>query len=107
MRTQDVTVQMEIPIRFGVPDNNGVIYSKEAWMKALENADNLPIEIIHNDGTSTVVGVTGKANLVNVSDNEASMSIRGVLFHGGTSEQIEFQDGIVKSLQIISVGITK
>ena len=49
---------MKIPIHFGQPDNNGYVYSKECWEDAVKNAVGVPIEIIHDDGTRTVVGIT-------------------------------------------------
>ncbi len=57
MRVDNVKVTMEIPVYFNKPDKNGCVYTKESWEKAVKNAVNIPIEIINDDGTRTVVGV--------------------------------------------------
>lgn len=58
MRVNNVKVTFDIPVHFGQPDENGYVYTKESWAKAVKNAIGVPIEIIHDDGTRTVVGVT-------------------------------------------------
>lgn len=55
MRVDNVKVTMEIPVHFGQPDKNGYAYSKECWKEAVKNAVGIPIEIVHDDDTRTVV----------------------------------------------------
>ena len=64
MRIDNVKITIEIPIYFGQPDRNGYVYSKESWEKAIKNAVNVPIEIINDDGTRTVVGIAQDVKLI-------------------------------------------
>lgn len=64
MRVDNVKVTMDIPVHFNQPDKNGYVYTKESWEEVVKNAVGIPIEIIHNDGTRTVVGVTQDVQLV-------------------------------------------
>ncbi len=64
MRTENVKITMKIPVHFNEPDKNGYVYTKESWDEAVKNAVNIPIEIINDDGTRTVVGVAQDVKLV-------------------------------------------
>lgn len=107
MRVRNVKVTMEIPVPFGKPDENGVRYSTESFEKACEKASNLPIVVMNNDGTSTVVGVTGWIRYIKDDKNGDYMSVNGMLYHGGSSETIGFTDNIITSVDLQSFGITK
>ena len=106
MRTENVKVTMEIPVHFDKPDCNGFIYIKEAWEKAVKDANNLPLEIIHDDGSSTVIGVTQDIRLVE-KENGGMCIVSGTLFHGGTCEKVEIAENKVTNLRLSSVGFTK
>lgn len=59
MRVDNVKVTMDIHVHFNQPDKkNGYVYTKESWEEAVKNAVGISIEIIHDDGIRTVVGVT-------------------------------------------------
>ena len=64
MREDNVKVTMDIPVHFNQPDKNGYIYTKESWEEAVKNAVDTPIEIIHDDGTRTVVDVAQDVRLI-------------------------------------------
>lgn len=57
MRTNNINLTMKMPLPINKPDDNGVIYTKEAFIKAFEDAEGKPLEIINDDGSTTVVGV--------------------------------------------------
>lgn len=107
MRVKNVKISMEIPVPFGKPDENGVRYSTESFEKACENASNLPIVIMNDDGTSTVIGVAGKIRYVKDDENGDYMKVNGMLYHGGSSETIGFTNNVITSVDLQSFGITK
>ena len=78
MRVDNVKVTMEIPVHFGQPDKNGYVYTKKSWEDAVKNAVDTPIEIIHDDGTRTVVGVAQDVQLVKDGDQDI-IKVSGML----------------------------
>lgn len=38
MRTENVKISIELPVRFNEPDCNGVVYTKESWEEAIKSA---------------------------------------------------------------------
>lgn len=107
MRVKNVKISFEIPVPFEKPDENGVRYSADSFEKACENASNLPIVIMNDDGTSAVVGVAGKIRYVKDEENGDHMKVDGMLYHGGSSEMIGFTDNIITSVDLQGFGITK
>lgn len=106
MRTENIKVTFEIPCHFDKPDCNGNIYTRESWEEAVKSGVGLPIEIINDDGSSTVVGITQKVKLVDDGENPY-IKVIGLLWHSGTSEQIKFTRDKITSVELSSVGITK
>lgn len=106
MRVDNVKVTMEIPAHFGQPDKNGYVYTKESWKEAVKNAVGIPIEIIHDDGTRTVVGVTQDVRLVKAGDEDI-LKVSGRLFYGGTSENVEFTKDVITNVTLNGIGISK
>lgn len=106
MRTENVKVTFEIPCHFDEPDCNGNIYTKESWEEAIRNAVGLPIEIINDDGNSTVVGITQEVELVDDGEKPYIKTV-GLLWHGGTSESVIFTKDKITSVELCGVGITK
>ena len=106
MRVDNVKIIMDIPIHFGQPDRNGYAYSKESWEEAVKNAVGVPIEIIHDDGTQTVVGVTQDVQLVKDGDQDI-IKVSGMLRYGGTSEEVKFTKDIITNVTLNGIGITK
>lgn len=106
MRTENVKVTMEIPVRFNEPDRNGYVYTKESWEKAVKNAVNTPIEIINDDGTRAMVGVAQDVRLIK-KDDENIIFVSGTLMHGGTSEEVKYTKDVITNVTLNSIGITK
>lgn len=108
MRTKNVKFSMELPVRFNEPDCNGVIYTKESWEEAIKSAKGMPIEIINNDGSSTVIGVL--ENITMDCDNNVFIQVEGIkniLWHGVTSEDVVFTKDKITNMGIKGVRITK
>jgi hypothetical protein len=106
MRIDNVKITIEIPIYFGQPDRNGYVYSKESWEKAIKNAVNVPIEIINDDGTRTVVGIAQDVKLIKDS-NQDIIRVSGILFYGGTFENVKFTKDVITNVTLNGIGITK
>lgn len=106
MRIENVKISMELPVRFNAPDCNGVVYTKESWEEAIKSAKGMPIEIINNDGTSTVIGISENITL-KCDDNNGTIRVDGMLWHGGTSEEVVFTEDKITNVIIKGVGITK
>lgn len=106
MRTENIKITMEIPVRFNQPDKNGYVYTKEAWEEAIKNVVNTPIEIIHDDGTRTVVGVAQDVKLVKDEDQDI-IKFFGILRYGGTSEEVKYTKDVITNVTLNGIGITK
>lgn len=106
MRIDNVKITIEIPIYFGQPDRNGYVYSKESWEKAIKNAVNVPIDIINDDGTRTVVGIAQDVKLIKDS-NQDIIKVSGILFYGGTFENVKFTKDVITNVTLNGIGITK
>lgn len=106
MRTENIKVTFKIPIPVDKLDLNGIVYSKEAIRNAYKNVKNIPIEIPNNDGQFFTIGVAHEVELI---EDESGMYITGVglVWHGGTEENVEMVDGKVTSFHVRGVGISK
>lgn len=108
MRVDNVRVTFDIPVHFGQPDKNGYIYTKESWEEAVKKAADVPtpIEIINEDGTRTVVGVTQDVQLVKDGEKDI-IKVSGMLRYGGTSEEVIFTNDVITNVTLNGIGITK
>ena len=106
MRTENIKVTFKIPIPVDKPDLNGVIYSKEAIRNSCKNVKHVPIEIPCSDGQFLPIGVAQEVELI---ENEDGMYITGVdlVWHGGTEESVEIENGKVTSFKVNGIGIAK
>lgn len=106
MRSENIEVTFKIPIPVDKPNLNGRIYSKEAIRNAYKNVKDIPIEIPCNDGWFFPIGVAQEVELI---EDENGMYITGVglVWHGGTEESVEIEDGKVTSFHVCGVGISK
>lgn len=105
MRTENIKVTFKIPIPVDKPDLNGVIYSKEAIRNAY-NVKGIPIKMLCNDGQFLPIGVVQEVELI---EDKNGMYITGVglVWHGGTDENVEIKDGKVTSFKVNGIGIAK
>lgn len=111
MRTENIEVKFTIPIPIDKPDLNGVIYTKEAIEKAINNfPTNLPIMYMDNEETDgKIIGFTGDHHIVTYdSENQVcKVEVDGRIFYGGTGCIVnEIQDGKVKDFRITTIGIS-
>lgn len=106
MRTENIKVTFKIPIPVDKPDLNGVTYSKEAIRDAYKNVKDIPIEMPNNNGEFFPIGEAQEVELI---EDENGMYITGVglVWHGGTEENVEMVDGKVTSFHVCGIGISK
>lgn len=106
MRASNVKISMEIPVPFNCADENDVMYSNRSFEEACNEATGKPIEIINSDGSSTVVGVATEVTYIKDDTNGDYIHVTGTLYHGGTSEQVNIDKGVVTDVKLSSIGIT-
>lgn len=111
MRTEDIKIKITIPIPFDRPDQNGVIYTKEAVENAVNHLHkNLPI-INRDKGNEEVIGVTTGDSHIATWDFEnqvCKVTIEGAVFYGGTECIVnEIKDGKVTDFEIVGIGLSR
>lgn len=113
MRVENTKIKLTIPIPFGKPDANGIVYTEDAVEKALNNLQtNLPI--VYNDSAETdekVIGsTTGTSHIVNwdFENQVCKVTIDGVLFYSGAEIIVNemTKDGKITDFRIASIGLT-
>ena len=90
MRQEGIEVTFKIPVEFEKPDDNGVIYTREAVEKALCTYASRPILVIDNSGNKSVIGVTSNKNAkLLLEDSKYKIVVDGIIKYGGSSENCE------------------
>lgn len=109
MRLENIKVTFKCGLPINEPDGNGVMYTQEAIRNAykdIQNRGGLPIEIPNDKGEFVPVGVTQELELIE-EDGKMYISGCGLIFHGGTEENVKIDNKIVTSFDITGVGISK
>lgn len=107
MRTDNINITMKMQLPVNNPDRNGVMYSKEAFKKAFENANGRPLEVLLNNGNRTPIGVIQDITYVEDEFGDYAL-VNGRIMYGGTCEYIqdfEKVSGVITSMTLASVGI--
>lgn len=103
MRCENIEVTFKVPMPIDRPDKNGVMYSKEAIDKAIENMINAPI--VQHDANdfekTTVLGVVTDAK----RKGDYAI-IDGCLWFGGTCESVVMdENNVVTSFEVSEFSI--
>lgn len=113
MRLDNLKLQIVLTIPFRRPNKNGVMYSKEAIEKAVDDFyGNLPILYRDNNlcKSGVVIGNTvGETCSVLWDDDHqiCEVIVNGNLYYGGTECIVnEIRDGVVTDFSITSVGLS-
>lgn len=106
MRTENIKIKFEIPLKVDRPDLNGIIYTKEAIKNAFKNVKDVPIGIYNDEGYFIPIGVSQEVELIG---NENNFFVRGIglVFYGGTGESVEIEDGKVTQMNITAIGFDR
>jgi len=107
MRCKNIEVTMKIPLSVDEPDDNGVIYTREAIENAFENAKGKPIITYENDQRVCIEVVTSDAKIIETSE-VVFAEVSGRIRFGGTEESVEKdEDGKVVNMEFTSIGFSK
>ena len=112
MRSSTESICIDLKFPYGHPDNNGVLYTKEAIKNALDKGiSRRPIVYLDNDGNESVIGCTKDEQVISEWDDlngVCRVKVNGVVFFAGTSCIVnEIENGVIKDFEITSVGISK
>lgn len=113
MRAENIEVVFRIPIPIDRQDKNGVVYTKQAIEKVMQDVKDgklhgLPITFMDNDKTnSVVIGVTHNDYSVewDYETQTCYLIAKGVIFAGGTHESVDIENGKIQSFSLNCVGI--
>ena len=101
MRTNNIEIEMKIPIPVDRKDGNGVFFSKKC-LNGFKSIDS-PVPLIFK-GRGIDGIVVGVINSVELDDNNVS-KCKGILFAGGFDLSVEMNDSNeVCSVEISDVG---
>ena len=96
---------MKIPLPIDKPDGNGTVYSREALMDGFKDCKALPLVVVQDDGSQACIGATrGGVQYYTSADGDFVM-VNAILWHGGTSEDVKMDCGVVYKMNIESIGI--
>ena len=112
MRQENIEITIKIPIDFGKPDKNGVIYTRKAVEIALDSYSSCPIVFLDNEGNKKVIGVTDEHRAELIKENGKYKIVKsGIIYYGGTCENIIFdfskKDGTVKYYGVGNIGFSE
>ena len=106
MRTENIKIKFEIPLKVDRPDLNGTIYTREAIKNAFKNVKDVPIGIYNDEGCFIPIGVSQEVELI---ENENNFFVKGIglVFYGGTGESVDIEDGKVTQMNITAIGFDR
>lgn len=110
MRTENIKVNITIPIPYDKPDKNGNIYTEKAVEKAVNNLHkNLPI-IFRDESEEKVIGTTiGDSHIAtwDFENQVCKLIVDGEVFFGGTECTVDIKDGKITDFTITGIGLSK
>ena len=109
MRLENIEVTFKSKLPINEPEGNGTNYTREAIIKAYEEARNrsdLPIEFPNDKGEFILIGSVHEIELIE-DDGEMYVEGSGIIYHGGTEENVEVNNKIVSSFSITGIGVAR
>ena len=110
MRVKNTKIKLTIPIPINEPDNNGVVYTKEAIEKAINNMNShLPILYKDNETDEKVIGMTGESHTAfwDPENQICRLEIDGSIFYSGAEIIVnEIENGKVTDFKFVNIGLT-
>lgn len=107
MRLENIEVTFKKKLPINEPDDNGIMYTKEAIQNAYKEAQSrngLPIEFPNDKGEFIPIGSIHGIELIE-DNGEMYVEGYGIIYHGGTEENVEVNNKIVSSFSITGVGV--
>lgn len=109
MRLDNIKVTFKSKLPINKPDGNGVMYTREAIIKAYEEAKNrgsLPIEFPNDEGEFVPIGIAQELELIE-EDGNMYVTGCGLIYHGGTEENVEMENNTVGMFSITGIGVAR
>ena len=104
MRVDNIEITMKIPLPIDKPDGNDVSYSRDALMDGFKDCKGAPLVVVKDDGSQACIGTTRGVQYHTSADGDFVM-VNAILWHGGTSEDVKMDCGVVYQMNIESIGI--
>lgn len=109
MRLENIEVIFKKKLPINEPDDNGIMYTKEAIQNAYKEAQSrngLPIEFPNYKGEFIPIGSIHGIELI---EDNGEMYVKGywIIYHGGTEENVEVNNKIVSSFSITGFGVAR
>lgn len=109
MRLENIEVTFKCKLPINKPDGNGIMYTQEAITKAYEeakNRDSLPIEFPNDEGEFVPIGIAQELELIE-EDGNMYVTGCGLIYHGGTEENVEMENNTVGMFSIRGIGVAR
>lgn len=107
MRLDNIKVTFKSKLPINKPDGNRVMYTREAIIKAYErNRGSLPIEFPNDEGEFVPIGIAQELKLIE-EDGNMYVTGCGLIYHGGTEENVEMENNTVNNFTITGIGIAR
>lgn len=109
MRLDNIKVTFKSKLPINEPDGNGVMYTQEAITKAYEevrNRGSLPIEFPNDEGEFVPIGIAQELKLIE-EDGNMYVTGCGLIYHGGTEENVEMENNTVSMFSITGIGVAR
>ena len=112
MRLENSNIKLTLNIPIDKPDANGIVYTEEAVVNAINNLQSrLPILFKENaESEEKVIGATGTQCIVSwdFENQVCKLTIDGVVFYSGAEIIVNemTKDGKITDFRIVNIGLT-
>lgn len=107
MRLDNIKVTFKSKLPINEPNSNGVMYTRDAVIKAYEEARNrVLIEFSNVEGEFVPIGIAQELELIE-EDGNMYVTGCGLIYHGGTEENVEMENNTVGMFSITGIGVAR
>lgn len=95
MRLDNIKVTFKSKLPINEPNSNGVMYTRDAVIKAYEETRNrVLIEFSNVEGKFVPIGIAQELELIEEDGNMYVTGCGELIYHGGTEENVEMENTI-------------
>lgn len=107
MRLDNIKVTFKSKLPINEPNSNGVMYVRDAVIKAYEEARNrVLIEFPNDEGEFVPIGIAQELELIE-EDGNMYVTGCGLIYRGGTEEKVEMENNTVGMFSITGIGVAR
>lgn len=107
MRLDNIKVTFKSKLPINEPNRNGIMYTRDAVIKAYEESRNrVLIEFSNVEGEFVPIGIAQELELIE-EDGNMYVTGCGLIYHGGTKENVEMENNTVNNFTITGIGIAR